>query len=150
MKNYIVRIYRYKKNNPVSIVGVVEEPQRKGKMAFTNLNELWEILNPQHLTDSLKTNHSSEFSSESRKHTRKDAAYFTDYSTDASSGEHIFNGVITNISRAGLCLLTPEVIRKGEEILIKCSAHQPAQRATVRWSKQYKDSHCRAGLEFEN
>jgi hypothetical protein len=150
MKNYILRIYRYKKNNPGSIVGVVEEPQRKGKTAFTNLNELWEILNPKHLTDSQKTNHSSKLSVENRKHTRKDAAYFTEYSMDAVSGELTSSGVITDMSRSGLCLLTPEAINKGENIFIKCHTSTPPRCATVRWSKKYKDCHFRAGLEFVN
>ena len=46
MKNYIVRIYRHEKDNPRKIVGVVEEPEIEGKKAFTNLDELWGILNP--------------------------------------------------------------------------------------------------------
>ena len=45
-KNYIVRIYRHEKDNPRKIVGVVEEPEIEGKRAFTNLDELWGILNP--------------------------------------------------------------------------------------------------------
>ena len=45
MKNYILRIYRQKRNNPRGIVGVVEEPEKKDKKAFTNLDELGEILN---------------------------------------------------------------------------------------------------------
>jgi hypothetical protein len=43
--NYVVRIYRFKENNPRSLVGVVEEVGIKGKKAFTNYDELWEILN---------------------------------------------------------------------------------------------------------
>lgn len=43
--NYIVRIYRFKKDNPRSLVGVVEEVGVKGKRAFTNYDELWDILN---------------------------------------------------------------------------------------------------------
>lgn len=46
MRNYIVRIYRYENDNPKKIVGVVEEPEIEGRKAFTNLDELWEILNP--------------------------------------------------------------------------------------------------------
>jgi len=46
LKNYIVRIYRHEKDNPRKIVGVVEEPESEGKKAFTNLDELWGILNP--------------------------------------------------------------------------------------------------------
>jgi hypothetical protein len=42
--NYVVRIYRFDKNNPRNLVGVVEEVGVKGKKAFTNYDELWEIL----------------------------------------------------------------------------------------------------------
>ena len=46
MKKYIVSIYREKRNQPRSIVGVVEEVGVDGKKAFQNYDELWEILNP--------------------------------------------------------------------------------------------------------
>ena len=45
MKNYIVRIYRHEKDNPKKLVGLVEEPEVEGRKAFTNLDELWGILN---------------------------------------------------------------------------------------------------------
>ncbi len=43
--DYIVRIYRFEKDKPKSIVGTVEEVGIEGKSAFTNLDELWKILN---------------------------------------------------------------------------------------------------------
>ena len=46
MNSYLVRIYRRGEDNPRLLVGVVEEPGVNGKKAFTNLYELWEILNP--------------------------------------------------------------------------------------------------------
>jgi len=45
VRTYIVRIYRFEKDNPKSLVGVVEEVGVKGKKAFTNYDELWDILN---------------------------------------------------------------------------------------------------------
>lgn len=42
--DYIVRIYRFKKDNPRNLVGVVEEIGVKGKKAFTNYDELWDII----------------------------------------------------------------------------------------------------------
>jgi hypothetical protein len=45
LNNYIVRIYRCKRDNPRRLVGVVEEVGVKGNKAFTNFDELWEILN---------------------------------------------------------------------------------------------------------
>ncbi len=47
MDTYIVHIYRFGKNNPRGLVGIVEsvEAKKREKSAFTNLDELWEILN---------------------------------------------------------------------------------------------------------
>jgi len=49
MENYIVRIYRFQKDNPRGLVGIVEsvEGERREKRAFTNLEDLWRILNSQ-------------------------------------------------------------------------------------------------------
>jgi len=46
LKKYILSIYRGEKDKPRSLVGVVEEIGLKGRKAFTNLDELWEIVNP--------------------------------------------------------------------------------------------------------
>jgi hypothetical protein len=43
--NYIIRIYRFEKDKPRSLVGLVEEVGKKGKKAFNTYDELWEILN---------------------------------------------------------------------------------------------------------
>lgn len=42
--SYILRIYRLSRKRPHSIVGLVEEVGVKEKKAFTNIQELWEIL----------------------------------------------------------------------------------------------------------
>jgi len=42
---YIVRLYRFKKNRPRGLMGVVEEVGMKGRKAFSHYDELWEILN---------------------------------------------------------------------------------------------------------
>ena len=44
-KTYIIRVYRFARDNPRRLVGVVEEAGKKGKKAFTGYQELWEILN---------------------------------------------------------------------------------------------------------
>ncbi len=47
METYIIHIYRFQRDNPRGLVGIVEsvETKRREKSAFTNLDELWEILN---------------------------------------------------------------------------------------------------------
>ena len=47
LKTYIVRVYRSEEGIPHSLVGVVEEVGKKEKKAFTNLDDLWDILNSQ-------------------------------------------------------------------------------------------------------
>jgi len=44
-QSYIVRVYRHAKDNPRILVGTVENIDSKGKEAFTNIDELWEIVN---------------------------------------------------------------------------------------------------------
>lgn len=55
MNKYIVRICRYKKNSPRSLVGIIEEIGIRGKKAFTNYDELWEILNTTKRNSALKS-----------------------------------------------------------------------------------------------
>jgi hypothetical protein len=43
--SYIIRIYRFEKDHPKSLVGVVLEAGKKEKKAFQSYDELWEILN---------------------------------------------------------------------------------------------------------
>ncbi len=55
MDNYIIRVYRYQKDNPQKFVGTVEKVGLKAKLSFTNYEELWEILNaPGYETDRKK------------------------------------------------------------------------------------------------
>jgi hypothetical protein len=44
LASYVVRVYRFGKNQPHNLVGVVEEAGIKGKKAFTSLTELWAII----------------------------------------------------------------------------------------------------------
>jgi len=44
LASYVVRVYRFGKNQPHNLVGVVEEAGIKGKKAFTSLAELWGII----------------------------------------------------------------------------------------------------------
>ena len=45
MEDFIIRLYRFEKGNPRNLVGLVEIVGKKGRMGFTTMDELWEILN---------------------------------------------------------------------------------------------------------
>ncbi len=75
MKSYIVRIYRGERDDPQSLVGIVEEVGMEGKTAFTNFEELWGIFNsiknkPNQLTDSEDPIVKYEYESEKRSEVR--------------------------------------------------------------------------------
>ncbi len=42
---YIIRLYRFQKNKPQRLLGVVEEVGTMKKSAFANYDELWTIIN---------------------------------------------------------------------------------------------------------
>ena len=63
MKDYVLRIYRRDRNNPRMLVGVVEEVGVEENRVFSNLDELWSILN------------SSKAKAEKTKKRKKNAAY---------------------------------------------------------------------------
>jgi len=44
LDSYVVRVYRREKDNPRLLVGTVEKVGKRGKSAFTNMDELWEIV----------------------------------------------------------------------------------------------------------
>jgi hypothetical protein len=148
VQTYIVKIYRQRPDSHRSIVGMVEEVGVNGKKAFNTYDELWEIVNPAKQTDAGKTHPPHLPDKEKRRHRRSEASYFTVYSSVLSSGDIVSNGVIANISKSGLCLLTPIALDEGENIQLKGDDNSPAQRAMVRWCRQYKNCHYRAGVEF--
>ena len=46
MESYVVRIYRMEEDNPRRLLGIVEKVGIGERKIFSNLNELWSILNP--------------------------------------------------------------------------------------------------------
>jgi len=61
MDSYLIRIYRREKDNPESIVGIIEEIGTKEKHSFKNLSELGKIICPAFKKSSRKKRpHSAE------------------------------------------------------------------------------------------
>ena len=44
MDSYVIRIYRRDEQNPLNIIGLVEDVMIQETRPFKNFNELWEIL----------------------------------------------------------------------------------------------------------
>jgi hypothetical protein len=45
MEDFIIRLYRFERDNPRALVGLVEKPGKKERIGFTTMDELWAILN---------------------------------------------------------------------------------------------------------
>ena len=45
MKDFIIRIYRFEKDNPREFVGLVEKVGENERIGFTTMGQLWKILN---------------------------------------------------------------------------------------------------------
>ena len=45
MEDFIIRIYRFEKDNPRGIVGLIEKVGKKERIGFTSIDELWQFLN---------------------------------------------------------------------------------------------------------
>jgi len=88
--------------------------------------------------------------SEKRRHKREDIVKAMDYTSYQQSNQLIeFDSFVTNISPSGICLLTTEALKYGQEIQITDHIVQSPQTATVRWSKEYNGLYYSYGLEFQ-
>ena len=91
----------------------------------------------------------NNISHDRRRHERKDIITTIEYSIKGSYAQEAFEGVITNISETGLCILTTNPLSKDEKIKIKIKneAFVNCQTADVRWSSQNKNLYYIVGLE---
>ena len=139
MKKYIVSIYRGEKDKPHSLIGVVEKVGEKGKKAFTNLDELWEILNP--AKDELKQSKKSkvpftskyEIEKRSEVRIRKEIPFVFIYkkrNLDAST---------VNYSRNGLGIKIHEKINLPVGDTINLQLKDSSAKAEVIWVDKKSD-----------
>ena len=149
MKSYVVRIYRYKDKKPRTIVGVVEEVGVKGKMAFTDVDELWEILRS--VKDEPRKTEKGEIPF-SRKHgierrnemrIKKEVPFVFLYkkrNLDASTMNYSKNGL-------GMKIYKKVALPVGD--IVSLQAKDSIAKAQVMWVKKEIDPHSTiAGLKI--
>jgi|GEM_PF-3234141 len=61
--------------------------------------------------------------------------------------DKLHDGVITDISDSGICLLTTNLLSKGQKITINSASSRP-RTAIVRWSERFDSHYYTVGLEF--
>jgi len=62
--------------------------------------------------------------------------------------EKTYDGVITDISDSGICLLTTSPLKDRQRIIILDKSHLSERAAIARWSQKYDDMFYKIGLEF--
>jgi hypothetical protein len=83
-----------------------------------------------------------------RRHRRSDTIRAVQYVTTHVRKDEIFDGVVSNLSESGLCLLTTNPLSEGQNITIRNRIQANFQTATVRWITKYRGLYYMAGLEF--
>jgi hypothetical protein len=84
-----------------------------------------------------------------RKHVREYLVKAIECTSYQQSNQQIeFDGVMANISQTGICLLTTEALKNGQEIIIMNHVVTYPRTATIRWSRTCHGLYYRYGLEF--
>ena len=130
MESYIVRIYRREKDDPRSFVGMVEEVGVEEKKAFTNLDELWNILNSiKHELTKPATRILLKKENESRKElrTNKEIPFPFIYNKRKLKAETV------NISKHGLSIRINEKISLPVGNIVNLQTNDKSEKAKVTW-----------------
>ena len=132
LKSFVVRIYRFRKKKPHMLVGVVEEVGVKGKKAFTNIEELWEIFNsPKKVGGKLKKGEIQERRNAVRIKKEIPFVFFHNKrNLDASTMNYSKNGL-------GIRIFRKVALPVGDTVTLQ--AGDSAVKAQVIWSKRELD-----------
>jgi hypothetical protein len=84
-----------------------------------------------------------------RKYPRYDFTSPVEYVLESQIDKINFKGISTNLSKTGMCLLSPHQLNRGQVIQIRSNLPDYNQKAVIRWSTNLNDVLCKAGLEFE-
>jgi hypothetical protein len=141
LESYVVRIYRGEKDDPRSFVGIVEEVGVADKRAFTNFEELWNILNAIH--DKSVRSENSEFPSVKFERfvtkKRNDMRIKKDISFVFTHNERNYNANTVDFCKNGLCIRIPDKtpLKVGETVDLQ--VRNSNVKAEVRWVDDKSD-----------
>ena len=130
MESHIVRIYRGEKDNPRSFVGIVEEVGTEEKKAFSNLEELWAILNStkdesRYLQQNIRLK--SERDTRREERTIKEIPFSFIYNKRKLMAETV------NTSKHGLSIRINEKISLPVGNIVNLQANDRSEKAKVIW-----------------
>jgi hypothetical protein len=83
-----------------------------------------------------------------RRHKRKLELDTIEYLIESLKTNETLVGVVVNVSESGLCILTNNLLNKGQQIRITDNGHTINKSAVVRWTEKYNDLYYKVGLEL--
>ena len=83
-----------------------------------------------------------------RMHKRKQKMDAIEYVIEPLTTNETFYGVVVNVSESGLCILTNDLLNKGQQIRITDNGHAINNSAVVSWTEKYNDLYYKVGLEL--
>jgi hypothetical protein len=130
VENYVVRIYRREKNNPCSFIGVVEEVGVEEKKAFSNLEELWQILNS--IKGEVKQ-YGREVLFKAEKEKRREERTRMRIPLVPLLGRHKLKAYIENYSQGGLGICTDKKVALKVGNVFTVNIKNRTARVETRW-----------------
>ena len=149
MKKFIVSIYRCEPNNPRSIVGVAEEVGVEGKRAFTNFDELWEILNPEKDAPGQSIRRGIHFTGKYGNEKRNEVRIRKEIPFGFTYREHNINASTIDFSKKGLGIKIFDEIPMPVGDIVNLKVRDSSAKAEVRWvNKESAPSVTMAGFQI--
>jgi PilZ domain len=85
---------------------------------------------------------------EKRKYQRRDLMQIVQYALTPLDSDTILKGVIKDYSHSGICLIAPQVLEEGQEIIVSSFVMPSSKKGVVKWQQAYGDANYKVGLEF--
>jgi PilZ domain len=134
LETYVVRIYRYEKKRPRSIVGIVEEVGGgKKREAFTSYDELWSVLkSTRNKTREPKKSEASPINSDNVER-RNDVRSEARIPVLFPFGDQNIKADIMNVSQNGIGIMIAEKLALSVGNVVDFRVRNCNIRAKVRW-----------------
>ena len=71
-----------------------------------------------------------------------------EFALDPHQIYELYDGIIENISKLGLCMVTSLQLKEDQEIYIRSPNSLPFHVAQVCWIEEYDHKHFKVGLQF--
>ncbi len=82
-----------------------------------------------------------------RRYRRKYIGKTLEYRLESAAEDEISDGILFDISEAGLSIIAVNPLREGQKIFMKSAAALPSNTAIVQWCKNYYDLYYKIGLK---